>query len=147
MTAIEFLELPQRMLEEIQNDVDDLAYMRSVVEKVTVSLSFTAGRGEKDPRAFENTMVDIKTEEDRIWEKTARLKQVIHELVSLINQIQDGNMRNLLKMRYIRAMTWSEIAAELPVGNRYVYTVHRKALAEFEKIWKIHQQPAVKSSE
>ena len=74
MTAIEFLELPQRMLEEIQNDVDDLAYMRSVVEKVTVSLSFTAGRGGKDPRAFENTMVDIKTEEDRIWEKTARLK-------------------------------------------------------------------------
>ncbi len=139
MDAVTFLEQPKRLMEEIQDDIDDLAYMRSCVEKVTTNLSFTAGRGGKDERAFENSMIDIKEEEDKIWEKTEKLKKVILDVASVINLLQDSNMRNLLRMRYLKEKSWSEIAAELPVGSRYVYTVHRQALAEVEKILRKRQ--------
>ena len=133
MTAKEYLEQPGRLKEEIQSDVDNLASLRSVVEKVTTSLSFTAGRGGKDPRSFENTMINIKAEEEKIWEKTEKLKLLMKEVMCLINQLPYGNKRRLLKMRYIEEKTWREIAAALEVGERYVYDLHRQALKDVEK--------------
>ena len=85
------------------------------------------------PDTSENTMINIKAEEEKIWEKTEKLKLLMKEVMCLINQLPYGNKRRMLKMRYIEEKTWREIAAALEVGERYVYDLHRQSLKDAEK--------------
>ena len=135
MTAKEYLEQPGRLKEEIQSDVDNLASLRSVVEKVTTSLSFTAGRGGKDPRSFENTMINIKAEEEKIWEKTEKLESLILDVLNNIRKLKNPKHQAVLRMRYIEQKTWYETACSLGVDHRYVYQLHNNAIRDFENIW------------
>ena len=51
----EFLSRPKTLEEEIRRDIDHIASLRSIVEKTTTQMSFTAGRNpSKNEKAFEN---------------------------------------------------------------------------------------------
>lgn len=142
MTAKEYLLQPSRLKEEIREDIDNLADMRAIVGKVTRELSFTAGRcPSKDPHSFETHMLDITEEERKIWEKEERLKELLLEVLAVINQVKNSKKRRLLKMRYIQGLTWSRIAAELYIGERYVYDLHLAALQDFAEILKLRSIP------
>lgn len=132
MTAKEYLSQPSDLMEEIRRDLDNLADLRSIVEKVTTNLSFTAGRNpSKDPYAFESAMLDIRTEEEKIWEKTEKLKKMLLEVTRQINSIPGRYNARLLRKRYIEGKTWRIIAAELNVSYEYVFELHQAALQEF----------------
>ena len=74
MTVKEYLSQPKELKKEIQCDLDNLAAMRSVVENCTTHLSFTAGRNpSKNKDAFEDMMLAITMEEERIRDKIQRL--------------------------------------------------------------------------
>lgn len=134
MTAMEYLSQPLALMEEIRCDLDNLASLRSMVERVTTNLSFTAGRNpSKDPYAFENTMLDIREEEEKIWAKTERLKKLLLEIARQLNCVPGRYSARLLRMRYIEGKKWREIAEELNVSYMYVFELHREALKDFEK--------------
>lgn len=137
MTAKEYLLQPSVLKKEIQDDLDNLADMRAIVQKVTTELSFTAGRSPtKDSHRFESMMLNITVAEAAIREKEERLKQLYLEVLTKINQVESSNRRRLLKLRYIREKSWFSIASELYVGQRYVYDLHKMALRDFEKVLK-----------
>ncbi len=137
MTAKEYLSQPSALKKEIQDDIDNLADMRAIVQKVTTELSFTAGRvPSKDPHAFESMMLSITEAEAAILEKEEKLKELYLEVLAKINLVDNLNRRRLLKLRYIHEKTWCSIASDLYIGQRYVYDLHKMALRDFEEILK-----------
>ena len=133
MEAVIFLERPGDLKAEIQSDADNLAALRSVMEKVTTSLSFTAGcNPSKETHAFEDIMLSIKMEEEKIWGKVELLKEVLLETAEVINRLSSEKERRLLKLRYLEGKSWYEVAAVLQINDHYVHAIHRSALKHME---------------
>lgn len=65
-----------------------------------------------------------------INKKTDRLVDLKKEIVEVIGEIDNREYRLLLEMRYLRFMTWEEIAIELGYNVRHLYRVHKEALAK-----------------
>ena len=133
MNAKDWLIQPHELKEEILEELENLAVLRSIVEKVTTDLSFTAGcSSSKEAHGFENAMLNIKAEEDKIWEKTELLQKTILEVLYKIDELENPKHRAVLRMRYIQDMKFSEIAARLDLCEDRVWKIHRAALKEFE---------------
>lgn len=50
------------------------------------------------------------------------------EIFHAIQQVQDGRYRELLLNRYLRMMTWEQIAVEMNYDIRHVWRLHGEAL-------------------
>ena len=73
----EFLSRPKRLEEEIRGDIDHIASLRSIVERTTTQMSFTAGRNpSKDKKMFETVMIQIAEEETALEKKQKRLVEM-----------------------------------------------------------------------
>ena len=70
---------------------------------------------------------ELNREWDELIDSRNKVKQVI-------NQITDGQYRDVLNLRYINALPWEQIAVELGYSWRQVHRLHKKAIAEFEKM-------------
>ena len=133
MTAKEYLSMPKALREEIQCDIDNLAAMRSIVEDCTTHLSYTAGcNPSRNKDTFENVMLDITAEEEKIEEKKRKLFELTKDILMIIQNIPEKNYQDILRLRYIFGLGWQEISAKLYLSEDYLFTLHRKALDEFE---------------
>ncbi len=136
MTAKEYLSMPKALREEILCDLDNLAAMRSVVEDCTTHLSFTAGRNpSRNKDTFENVMLDIASEEEKIEAKKLRMYEMVRDILSLIRQIPEKKYQDVLRLRYILGLDWQTVSQKMYVGSDYVFTLHRDALTEFELVY------------
>ena len=136
MTAKEYLCLPKALREEILCDIDNLASMRSVVEDCTTHLSFTAGRNpSRNKDTFENVMLDITAEEEKIEAKKLKLIELSKDILLLIRKLPEKKHQDVLRLRYINGLDWREVAQEIGVGEDYVFLLHRDALAAFETVF------------
>ena len=70
---------------------------------------------------------ELNREWDELIDSRNKVKQVI-------NQITDGQYRDVLNLRYINALPWEQIAVELGYSWRQVHRLHKKAITEFEKM-------------
>ena len=136
MTAKEYLSMPKALREEILCDLDNLAAMRSVVEDCTTHLSFTAGRNpSRNKDTFENVMLDIAAEEEKIEAKKLRMYEMVRDILSLIRQIPEKKYQDVLRLRYILSLDWQTVSQKMYIGADYVFTLHRDALTEFEVVY------------
>lgn len=135
MTVKEYLSGPKALREEILCDLDNLAAMRSVVEDCTTHLSFTAGRNpSRNTDTFENVMLDIAAEEEKIEAKKQKLCEMVEEILGLILKLPDQKYQKVLRLRYIFYYDWKKVSEEMCIGEDYVFTLHRDALAAFEEL-------------
>ncbi len=133
MTVKEYLSRPKELKEEIRCDLDNLAAMRSIVENCTTHLSFTAGRNpSKNKDAFEDVMIGITEEEERIREKVAELAALQVDVLRLISTLKDHNQQTVLRLRFVNEMTWPEIAKTMSLSKRYAMQIQQEALQELE---------------
>lgn len=70
---------------------------------------------------------ELNREWDALIDSRNRVKRTIA-------QIPDGQYRDVLNLRYIEALPWERIAVELGYSWRQVHRLHKKAVAEFEKM-------------
>ncbi len=62
---------------------------------------------------------------DSLQKKVARLK---HEILKVIDTLENEDYKNILIMRYLDTLTWEEIATKLYVARRTVLRWHDKAI-------------------
>jgi DNA-directed RNA polymerase specialized sigma subunit len=65
------------------------------------------------------------------WDKLIELRK---EAGALIDTLQDGRYREVLRRRYLWGQTLEKIAADLRFDYRWVKRLHGRALAEFQKL-------------
>ena len=86
--------------------------------------------GDATPRISKH-LQECREELNREWDELIDSRNKVKQV---INQITDGQYRDVLNLRYINALPWEQIAVELGYSWRQVHRLHKKAIAEFEKM-------------
>ena len=129
-----FLSRPMELEEEIRRDIDHIASLRSIVEKTTTQLSFTAGRNpSKNEKAFENVMIQISEEEAALTEKQKQLVECKMEVENLINCLPKQEHRELLRYKYLEGLEMSEIRDVMLLAKSTGYDLLSNAMASAEQ--------------
>ena len=118
----EFLSRPRRLEEGIREDIDHIASLRSIVERTTTQMSFTAGRNpSKDEKMFETVMIQIAEEETALEKKQKRLVEMKLEVENFIKRIPNEKQQRMLRLKYIKDFLF-RIFAGLWISVRQILT-------------------------
>ena len=120
----------------INNRLSDLQTLRSLVEKITATVSpvCVSGSGNQDKVGDSVAkIVDLQDEINRKIDKFVDLKKEISEL---LEQIQDPDQVKVLHKRYFEYKPWEQIACETGYSYRNVCYIHGKALQAVEALLK-----------
>lgn len=139
MTAKEWLSRGRRLSQEIKSLE---AAKQSAFERVTgttnASSAVSAG-GTKDPHKFEAYAEYAALIDQRV----AELIGIQAEIIATVEKVQDARYRELLTDRYVRDMTWEQIAVEMRYTYRGVLSLHGKALEAVKVFIVFHTPPVV----
>ena len=130
----EFLSRPKQLEEEIRGDIDHIASLRSIVERTTTQMSFTAGRNpSKDEKMFETVMIQIAEEETALEKKQKRLVEMKQEVENFIRGIPNEKQQKMLRLKYIKGLSFPDIRRIMDLGKTNTYKLYKKAIATAEK--------------
>ena len=116
-----------RKIERIKAEMEELRAMRATV----AAGGGGAGRkGDKSDLSGRMARLD-ELEKDRQKELDV-LMQVYERIETAINSLEDAYEQDVLFYRYIKGLDWREIVKKMSYSERWVYMVHRKALAHLK---------------
>lgn len=72
--------------------------------------------------------------DDRVGDKIDEVVELRVKITTEIDRVEDVTFRSILRDRYLNAMDWEEIGAELHYTKRHVTRLHGQALREFERV-------------
>lgn len=134
MTVKEWLERgreAKRRIEELKRERERLfEYATDTVTHIVPDKVRSSSENMTERRMilFARCSHSLESERDR-------LMQIMTEIRSVIEQVEDITLRRLLSMRYIECMTWEGIAENLYYSDYWVRTaLHDRALQEIQKI-------------
>ena len=134
--AEEFLSRPKTLEEEIRGDIDHIASLRSIVERTTTQMSFTAGRNpSKDEKMFETVMIQIAEEETALEKKQKRLVEMKLEVENFIRGIPNEKQQKMLRLKYIKGLSFPDIRRIMDLGKTNTYKLYKKAIDAASKIY------------
>ena len=139
-----FLNRPKALEEEIRGDIDHIASLRSIVEKTTTHLSFTAGRNpSKNEKAFESVMIQIAEEEKKLEAKQKWLVELKLEVENLISLLPKKEYREILRYIYIRGLGMPEIRELMDLPKTTCRELRKRALRAAEFVFREKDKSAL----
>lgn len=66
--------------------------------------------------------------------KRERLEKIklYRDIERRIRRMDNDNEREVLRLKYLRGMTWEEVAVEMGYSWQWIHKIHSKALSHFE---------------
>ena len=128
MRAQEFLQSIETLQKRIETNKRRVEQMQELLTKTSPSISDMPKSSSPNAHAFEDRVCAKIALEEEIEKDTIRLEKVKMDVVDAIMQIQNQECREILYKRYVEFKSWNAIITELGYVERYVYTLHRKAL-------------------
>lgn len=123
----EFLSRYLKVLAEEKDIREEIAYWESRAQKVTASWSAVPGGG-KGSDKVQTGAIKVVELRDSLMGKIEELAAVRAEIERAIGTVQDDTQRRLLRLRYIKGMTWERIAVEMNYSYRNTTRLHGFAL-------------------
>ncbi len=111
---------------------EQLMKLHSGTERTTSVLDKTPS-GTEDSIVLEERLDKITEFERHYSEQLIEAMQEIIELDEWLQQLPRRH-EDILRLRYIDARSWSEVAKELAYSEAHCYTLHHEAVALLEKI-------------
>lgn len=130
MNAREYLSQAYRLDLEINNKLEIMDRLHSLSTKATSTYSLVPPSGTRNVHRMEDTLAKIVDMDVEINKKIDQLVDLKKEIFDVIGAVDNKEYRLLLEMRYLRFMTWEEIALELNYNIRHIYRLHGDALAK-----------------
>lgn len=78
---------------------------------------------------FAGIIIKLSDLDRQIEREISSLSAVRREVCRIIDLIPSGNIRTLMRMRYISGYKWERIAHEMNYDIRWVYRMHGKGLS------------------
>lgn len=119
-------------IEQLKFELSELEKNRTYIRAANYERHGT-GSG-KNEAAFEKTSDKIADLEIEINREIEDLAQRRYDAIRLIQRLENPRQSQILFMRYVRKMSFDEIVSSIGYAQTYVYTLHRTALAELDKI-------------
>ena len=133
MTAKQYLQQAFQMKKKIAAIQADILRLEAAATDCSPNLTGMP----HNPNPSHSRMADIVC---KIIDRKAALEQKVEELEVLAKEIEykislldNEDYRTILYKRYVEGAEWEDIAMDMHYGISWIYTLHRKALAEFEK--------------
>lgn len=138
MTAKEYLQQIRKLDIQIRNKQLELRRIELLMSGVK-ALDF-----EKKETAASKSSLSPQEKYYPLYEKyeksikndVAKLVQLKHEAMTLIDRIEDADCMDVLYRRYIHYQKWELIAVEMNFSYKWIHCIHQKALDLFDEILK-----------
>ena len=123
MTTKEWLSRGRHLQQRIQ------ALEESKALAYTAATSTTASTGGGGGSNISRTAERYSELSETVDRERERLDSIMAEITALIAQVEDNTLAALLQDRYVRCLTWEQVATELNYNQTYVIKhLHPKAL-------------------
>lgn len=120
--------------------LEELSSLRKLSKNTNMINNYKGAKTSTRGSKTENTVIKImKLEEDcnELINEYVDLKLEVNNVLEQMNDIE----RMLLELRYIKGMTWGQIAKQTCYSRRQLTRLHNKALKSFKKIKDVPQCP------
>ena len=133
MDTKQYLRQIKRLDRQIQNKLSELYNLKMMASSISVSneCERVQTSGNKDQLgAVVAKIVDMEKEVDKMVDLFVDTRS---EIISQIDSMDDLDSYDILSMRYVAGKTFHEISEKTGWSIRKVFSLHGKALLEFEK--------------
>lgn len=133
MDTKQYLSQIKRLDRNIQNKLSELYNLKMMASSISVSNEGERVQtsGNKDQLgAVVAKIVDMEKEVDKMVDLFVDTRS---EIISQIDSMDDLDSYDILSMRYVAGKTFHEISEKTGWSIRKVFSLHGKALLEFEK--------------
>lgn len=135
MTTKSYLGQIERLEKMIQNKLSEVYQLKTMACSVTVS-----NEGERVQTSTNkdklcvavSKIVDLERETEELIEKFSKKRK---EIINQIDNLENIDYYHILSMRYVSRYTFEEIARKTNWSIRKVFSLHGKALQEFEELY------------
>lgn len=134
LTAKEYLSQAYRIDQRISSKIKQVQSLRDLAEKASATLSNVPPSGTRNIHRMEDVICKMIDLESEINAELMRLIDTKHEIVTVINCVENHELQTLLELRYLCFNTWEEISVALHLDIRWVHRLHNKALNEVDAI-------------
>ena len=128
MTAKEFLNQGYQIDVMINAKVEQIASLRSLLTKLSVTMSDMPKSPNKGGSKVEDTVIRIVTLEEEINKDIDWMLRIKDRIRRTIEAVPNRQEKMLLTLRYLNFMTWERIASEMRCSVRNVHIIHGRAL-------------------
>lgn len=132
MTAQEFLRQIGALQKRIETNTRRVEQMQELLTKITPSISDMPKSSTPNVHAFEDRICAKVDLEKEIEMDKIRLEKVKLDVIDAIMQIPNQECREVLYKRYVEFKQWNVIITELGYAEKYVFTLHNKALKKIQ---------------
>lgn len=113
--------------DEIADLLQDIEEWRTIAEKTTASYNASpSGGGSADK--LTNVVAKIIEIKDKCAEHLERMEQVRRNIEKAIEEVDDVELKRILRRRYIRGWSFPRIADDMGYSERQILRLHGTAL-------------------
>lgn len=134
MTPKQYLQRAFFLDQQINNKLDQVAYLNCLACKVTSTLSDMPIHKKTASSTVEDIILNIVTLQEEVNQVIDELVDIKREIVRLIHQVESIDVRMVLEKRYLNFKTFEQIAVDLNFTIRHVYRLHNRGLAAVGEI-------------
>ncbi len=120
----------------INNKLNDLATLRTMVTKITATITPVAVAGSGNQDKLGDAVAKIVDLQNEINQKIDKFVDAKIEVSAVLEKLQEPDHVKVLHKRYIEYKPWEMIACEMRYSYRNVCYIHGKALQAVEAILK-----------
>lgn len=135
MDTKQYLNQIHRLDKQIQNKLSEIYQLKTMACSVTVSNDTervqTSIRNDKLVNVV-SKIVDIEKETDSLVDQYVERRK---HIISQIDNIENEDYYHILSMRYVGNNTFEDIANSTHWSIRKVFSLHGRALQEFERLY------------
>ena len=135
MDTKQYLEQIHRLDKQIQNKLSEIYQLKTMACSVSVSNDServqTSVRNDKLEKVVAK-IVDMERETDSLVDMFIEKR---NHIINQIDKIENTDYYHILSMRYVGNNTFEEIAKNTNWSIRKVFSLHGKALQEFERLY------------
>lgn len=135
MTTKEYLSQVERLDRMIQNKLSEIYQLKTMACSVSISADRERVQTSSDKDRLGSTVakiVDLEREIDNLVDSFAEKRK---HIIEQIDSIENIDYYHVLSMRYVSRNTFDDIAKNTNWSIRKVFSLHGKALLEFEKMY------------
>lgn len=120
----------------INNKLNDLATLRTMVTKITATITPVAVSGSGNQDKLGDAVAKIIDLQNEINQKIDMFVDSKREVSAVLEKLQEPEHVKVLHKRYVEYKPWEQIACEMCCTYRNVCYIHGKALQEVEALLK-----------
>lgn len=135
MTTKQYLSQVDRIEKMIQNKLSEIYQLKTMACSITVSNEGERVQTSADKDRLGSTVakiVDLEKETDLLVDSFVNRR---NQIIEQIDGIENIDYYHVLSMRYVGKDTFEKISDKTGWSIRKVFSVHGKALKEFERLY------------